>query len=489
MYALDLAREARANLEQNRSEALDRMEAIAQRAIDAGRPMTTDEARDCDELRRNVEHLDEQLAAIDTREAELLEVAERTAARAARPSLRTLTGSQPWDAFDQRRPNELSLADWRSLALSAVERSADRLGDGPAAQLTESIEAGEDRHGVAKVVAVGSDPDYRSAWLKVMRDGHLGHVELTPAERAAWARAQDITRAMGEGSTAAGAAMVPTHLDPAVILTNSGIADPMRSIARTVNITTKTWNGVSSAGVTASWDAEAEEVSDDSPTLAQPSIDVHAARVFVPFSWELSQDVDGLESELATLAADAYARLEGEAFWTGSGSGEPTGIVTTLDATTSSEVQLIDTTSYVLSIDDLYALHKALPARYRRGGATWAANIDLLDRCRRFGEGTTGSNSAYWADLGADTPPHLLGHPVVEASSMPTYTATNGTNLVVIGDFSRYVIVDRIGTIVQSIPTLFGTTNGRPTFEGGLAFFRRTGGEVVDTGAFRLLQC
>ena len=48
--------------------------------------------------------------------------------------------------------------------------------------------------------------------------------------------------------------------------------------------------------------------------------------------------------------------------------------------------------------------------------------------------------------------------------------------------------MDRIGTMMQMVPMLFSNTNGRPTYEAGAAFFRRTGGAVVDTNAFRMLQ-
>jgi hypothetical protein len=39
-------------------------------------------------------------------------------------------------------------------------------------------------------------------------------------------------------------------------------------VASVITIATREWKGVSSAGVTASYDAEAAEVSDDSPRLA-----------------------------------------------------------------------------------------------------------------------------------------------------------------------------------------------------------------------------
>ncbi len=185
------------------------------------------------------------------------------------------------------------------------------------------------------------------------------------------------------------------------------------------------------------------------------------------------------------LIAEAFDEAEGTAFWTGSGSGEPQGIITALDANTNTEVSV--TTSGTYGLPDVYALHKALPARFRRN-ASWAANIDVLDETRRFGEGTTGSNAAYWADLGAATPPLLLGHSVYEASDMAEHT-TAGENILVIGDFAAgYRIVDRVGTTVELVAHLFGTGSNRPTGQRGLFAYKRTGGASVNDLAFRMLQ-
>ena len=61
-------------------------------------------------------------------------------------------------------------------------------------------------------------------------------------------------------------------------------------MARTVQTTGDVWNGVSSDGVTAHWYAEAAQVSDDSPTLAQPSVPVYRGSAWVPFSIEVEGD-------------------------------------------------------------------------------------------------------------------------------------------------------------------------------------------------------
>jgi HK97 family phage major capsid protein len=206
----------------------------------------------------------------------------------------------------------------------------------------------------------------------------------------------------------------------------------------------------------------------------------------VPCSIEVGQDAAALAQEMQRLIGEAFDEAEGAAFWTGSGTGEPFGLITPLDANT--KVEVATTTNDTYGLADVYKLQKALPARFRRN-ASWAASIDVLDRTRRFGEGTTGIQSAYWADLGAAVPPTLLGHPVYEASGMETFDATGAEKVRVIGDFAAgYRIVDRVGTTIELVPHLFGATNGRPTGQRGWLAYKRVGGDSVNDNAFRVLQ-
>jgi HK97 family phage major capsid protein len=85
--------------------------------------------------------------------------------------------------------------------------------------------------------------------------------------------------AMSSGSNTNGGYLLPTHLDPTIILTNSGSSNVIRGLARVVTLTEgTTWNGVTSAGVTASWDGELVEVSDDTPTFARVSVATYRRR-------------------------------------------------------------------------------------------------------------------------------------------------------------------------------------------------------------------
>ncbi|KUH82201.1 hypothetical protein AU186_10265 [Mycobacterium sp. GA-1999] len=84
-------------------------------------------------------------------------------------------------------------------------------------------------------------------------------------------------------------------------MTSNGSVNPLRQISRVVQIATESWNGVTSAGVTAERTADAAEVADASPTLAQPSIPVHKGDGFVPFSFEIQGDAVNFITELGKL--------------------------------------------------------------------------------------------------------------------------------------------------------------------------------------------
>jgi HK97 family phage major capsid protein len=114
--------------------------------------------------------------------------------------------------------------------------------------------------------------------------------------------------------------------DPSIILSSSGVLNPVRSVARVESISTMEWKGVSSDSVTATYAAEATEVGDNSPTLAQPVVKAEKGQAFLPFSIELGQDWSSLSAELGPLFADARDVLDATMFLTGSGTNQPFGV-------------------------------------------------------------------------------------------------------------------------------------------------------------------
>lgn len=367
----------------------------------------------------------------------------------------------------------------RGRAFKAIE-DAPYMTDEHRESATKLVEHDVQRgvHGdKARYILEHGSADYHERFQTYMSTRNMGFAMQGLDQRAA----MTLTGANG-------GYLVPFTLDPTIILTNNGATDPFREISRVVSITTDDWNGVSSAGVTAEWIAEATEVADASPTFAQPSITVHKADAYVQGSLEVIADAS-LSGEIAGLIADAKFRLEATAHATGSGSGQPYGIVTALGLTTASRVAgssgAAGAADYV--VGDVYALANALPPRHR-DGAKWVAEYSTWNRTRQFATGS-GPNHAFWADLGMDTPSLLLGKPIYESSAFDS-TLVSGSNddIIVLGEFNpNYVLVDRMGMELVFNPLVLGS-NRRPTGEQAWVAFWRHGADSVNDNAFRMLR-
>jgi HK97 family phage major capsid protein/HK97 family phage prohead protease len=358
---------------------------------------------------------------------------------------------------------------YRDHALRAVEAARfpgveDR--SAAQAQVEKLLTSVDDESGTLarRILATGS-PVYDRAFGKVVKS--LSTMGLTTEE----------SRALTVGTDASGGFAVPFQLDPTVILTGGGYINPLRRLARVVQITGKEWQGITSAGITVSRDAEAEEVSDDSPTFAQPTVRPTRVQGFVPFSIEIDQDWASLRSEITSMLADAKEEEEASSFILGDGTGlEPGGLVGSMDAGSVVNVGASLTSS------DLYDLEEALPPRFR-ARAAWMANRSVFNTVRQLGSATDGGD--LWVRLGQGLPPELIGYPAYEVSTMATDMTTVGSRYLVFGDFSKFLIVDRVGMSIELVPHLFGA-NRRPTGQRGIYAIWRNNSMVLVPGAFRV---
>ncbi|PBA30567.1 phage major capsid protein [Mycobacterium intracellulare] len=336
-------------------------------------------------------------------------------------------------------------------------------------------------------VAAGSE-HYERAFAKLLADPVRGHMTWTPEEAEAY-RAVDAVqaeqRAMSTGD-ATGGYMIPLTLDPAIMLTSDGSTNPLRQISRVVQTVTDTWQGVTSAGVTAEWTAEAAEVADASPTLGSPSIPVYKGDAFVPFSFEVGGDAVNFMTELGKLLQDGADQLTATAYTVGSGTNQPAGVITQLVASSGTVSLVSPATAETLAPGDVFTVQNALPPRFQPR-AVWNANLTIINTLRQF---ETTNGALKFPELQAN-PPMLLGRQMHENSNMDgtiNPAATENNYPLVYGDFaSGMVIVDRIGSTLELVPHLFGA-NRRPTGQRGALLWFRTGSDVVNPNAFRLLS-
>jgi HK97 family phage major capsid protein len=385
-------------------------------------------------------------------------------------------GGSSDDPYASVRAMPVAEAQDRALRVLDNRRIAGHLRPDQKDQVERNLRRDTD---LARRILVTENPAYRTAWMKMVTQPNPW---LDDEEQRAM-RAWEEYRAMSENTTTAGGFGIPVFIDPSIIMTAQGSGNPFLQLAKQVTINTNIWKGVSSAGVSWSFDTESSAVSDDSPTLAQPSVTVHMARGFIPYSIELGQDYPAFADEMGTLLATGYDELLIQKFSVGSGSGEPDGIITKLDATAGSEVLI--TTAGTIGAVDVFAAWNALPLRFQNN-ASWMMNVGVNSTIRQLGTTNFYAQTVNLTERMAET---IMGAQVYKSAYFVNFTNTTGhQNALVVGDFSNYVIARRGGMSVELIPHLFDVTNNRPTGQRGWFAYARIGGDVAATEAFRLLN-
>lgn len=414
----------------------------------------------------------EPLAEREGRVAAVRARAEQDAARVepidGTPELVTRkTTKDPFADLDQVRQHMMPLSEVRARAAGAVEAYAARndhwaLDDGAAENVTDLIYKRGKNFGkaIAEQILITGSPEYLAAFEQYLSDpggfSTRAALSLTPAN---------------------GGYLVPFTLDPTIILTNAGSANPYRQIANVKTTTTNDWNGVTSAGVTAEWTAEGIEAADATPTVGPLKITPQKADAYLFGSFEILGDSD-FAQQLPELLADAKDRIEETAFAVGTGTGQPKGVI---PAGTSQN--RAGTAAAGPVAQDVYALQAALPARFRgpRAKNVWLANLTTINALRNV-PSFSGSFNSIVNDTGMA--PTMLGKPLMESTSI-LGTFTTGNKVLAYLDASQYYIVDRVGMSLVYDPVVLGT-NRRPTGQGAWYAFWRTGADVSTATAVRV---
>jgi HK97 family phage major capsid protein len=330
--------------------------------------------------------------------------------------------------------------------------------------------------GVSDMVLLTGSDAYRSAFEEYMRT--QGRPNYTSEEAAA-------VRASASLTSANGGYALPWLLDASLIHTGTATKNPLRRIARVEQGTQNVWHGVTAGAVTTYWVAENTALTDGTGTMGGPSVTAAKLTGYVTGSYEIFED-SALLQQLPGLIGEAFDYAEQTAFISGSGSGAPKGIVTAISATSASTVTATTRGAFTTaSAVDVFALLNSVAPRFE-DSSHWIANKATFNTIKQMSTGSQGSY--FWSDFnvagggGRD----LLGSPTVACSDMSSAT-TSGTVLIVLGDFSRFLIYDRLGTTVEFIQNVVDGS-GLPTGTRGLVAHKRVGSDVLDLNAFRFLK-
>jgi len=484
----DVKKETIMNLEQLKA----RMGEIAVRLAEMGEEhrdaeFPAEAATEWDALEAEGTRNEAAIAAIEARTAKLAALAtDKRYTERGTPAFQT----KPENIFDMdeiRKSSDGTEEDlakrFRDNALRAIE-AADFSNvvsqEDAQTQAEKLLRTKDDKRSTfaKRMLATGTDI-YERAYGKILMSGN-DH-GLTMEEHRAVEHVMQITRAQSSGDSTGGYA-VPFQLDPTVMLQNSGVINPLRSLARIEQIVGKEWQGVTTAGVTVSRSAEGAAAADNSFALGNKVVRTNRVTGFIPFSIEIELEWNQLRSEITTILSDAKEQEEANSFMLGDGTGvNANGLLATLSGNT-----VTSATALTFAVADVYSLESALAPRYRTPKAAFLANHATYNTIRQFGQ-TDGH--ALWERIGAGVPSKLLGYDAYEASVMSAAgtTVTSGQKIAIMGDFSNFVIVDRIGMSMDLIPHLFDQATARPTGQRGVYAIWMNNSKILNDAAFKVL--
>lgn len=333
-------------------------------------------------------------------------------------------------------------------------------------------------------------PEYRAAWTKWLT-GNGVMARLTGAEQ----------NALSEGTDTAGGFLVPADIQ-AEILARRADASVMRQLC-TVRQTsrdrisfpavaphsTAASASIYSSGFVGGLVGEVVSGTDQGPTFQQFEVAIKKFQAYTKVSKDLIKDSGS--DILAFLATDGGRNLglvEDNYFLNGLGTGlEPMGLLTagptTFDVEGSTSNTVSNTISNAGSAPKIIAGSYQLPGMYV-DGATWLMNRSIMGNIH----GLVDAQSRPWwqaantAGGAAGAPPLLVNIPARTSPFMPSNsTPADATKVLLLGDFSNYIIAERQSLSVEIDESLY-----RASDEAGIWLRSRAGGGVWNLDAFRV---
>ncbi len=276
-------------------------------------------------------------------------------------------------------------------------------------------------------------------------------------------------KAMTEGTAAQGGYLVRPQVERQLIEAKE-LDNVLRGLCSKLNVTT---NEIQldqlTLSTTAGWVAElAQKPETTAMTLATVSANVFTAAGLATVSNQLLADSDPAVDGLVTSdLSKRLTALEETAFISGTGSGQPLGILNTPGigatslSTTAVDALLLAILDAIAAVETNHGSPNAILMHPR----TWTRILKAQTSGGVFliepGVNGIGANDFQSPRTGFRGPvKSLWGYPVILSNRVPTNLGA-GTNesRVIVGDFSECLILDRQGITVDESPHVYFTTN------------------------------
>ena len=273
------------------------------------------------------------------------------------------------------------------------------------------------------------------------------------------------TRNLGENFGDAGGFLVPEEFRPDLMQMNleSSVVRPraftMPMASSTIRIPAVRDTSHASnvfGGVSASWGSEGEDISSSTnqPSFGQVRLDAHKLTGYSVISNELVQDsAIAVETVLNRMFGQALAYFEDVAFISGTGAGQPQGILNSdCLISVAKETGQAATTILKENLDKMYS--RMLPSSL--GNAVWIAHNDTFPQLASLSQAVGTGGGPVWVSNMAGGPPNsIYGRPIIFTEKAQTL-GTAGDLMFV--DLSHYLIGDRQALTTAASPHVRFTT-------------------------------
>jgi len=268
----------------------------------------------------------------------------------------------------------------------------------------------------------------------------------------------------------------------------------IRDICRVVPTSTGNplpWPRMDDTANSGSWLAEAAAMNKTSPTFDNVQLGAYlASSDAVLVSVQALQDFAfSPESFLTEAFGVRLGRLTNKAYTVGTGSGQPTGLLTALATDGTRNVTIVganansgnagDTDINSLGSDDFDNLIAALDPAYRVG-ATFMANQSTYDAIRKTKDKY--GRPLWQVSLAAGVPDSICGYPYEYNQDMDLLGANKKP--IIFGNFKKYIVRDVLGISAIRFNELFMQNH-----QVGFAAFMRTDGKLLQAKAFAVGVC
>lgn len=330
----------------------------------------------------------------------------------------------------------------------------------------------------AERIARDSGNKSMSLYAKFLRHGVEG---MSPEDRAA------IVNTMSVGTGNQGGFTVQTTV-VAALLDAMKAFGAMRSVAtilQTAQGNPMQFPASDGTAETGEWISENATATAADPTFSQIPLPVYKASskvVAVPFELLQDSSID-IEAFVRQRLATRLGRITNTGYTVGTGSGQPTGLITA--ATTGYTCPNATSQVTAVTYDSLVELQHSIDPAYRAlGNCGWMFNDSTLKKIRQMKDGQSRPIfvPGYEVGVPGGVPDTLLGSPVTINQDMAAMGAS--AKSIAFGDFSFYNIRD-----VMEV-TQFRFTDSAYAKLGQVGFlaWMRTGGNLIDVGgAVKLL--